>query len=82
MGQLVLRYALCVAWIKCNDYIHITQATESLCELVDSGYASKLPALYLALARAYFALNRYILTFINQINFKTEFMITCKYTFF
>lgn len=59
MGLLVLRYALCIALIKCNGYKHIVEAVENLRELIDTGCASRLPALYLALAKAFYALNRY-----------------------
>lgn len=86
MGQLLLKYALCIAWIKCNDYLHIAEAAGSLFELIDSGYASKLPALYLALARAYFALNRFAL-FMYSLSilvalFTVDFMMKIfKYSF-
>ncbi|XP_026276061.1 E3 ubiquitin-protein ligase TTC3 isoform X3 [Frankliniella occidentalis] len=59
IAQVILRYSLCVALIKCNDYQNIADAAEYLMELIDSGYASKFPALYLALARAFYSLNRF-----------------------
>lgn len=61
ISQLVLKYALCVALIKCSDYKHITEAVTILLELIESGYANKLPSLYLALGKAYFSLNRFVL---------------------
>ncbi|KAK3923526.1 E3 ubiquitin-protein ligase TTC3 [Frankliniella fusca] len=59
IAQVVLRYSFCIALIKCNDYQNIADAAEYLMELIDSGYASKFPALYLALAKAYYSLNRF-----------------------
>lgn len=58
--HLVLRYALCIAYLKSNDFTNICEAAETLLDMIDSGYASKLPAIYLAIAKAYFALNRLV----------------------
>lgn len=72
VAHLVLRYALCIAYLKTNDFTYVCEAAENLLEMIESGYASKLPALYLAIAKAYCALNRLVMTLSRSFWFDSK----------